>query len=69
MTRDATGCGSLSAARPRRRVIRELAAMYVVPDDLDPIRVLLVIERPNNDGGTGSHLVYVCLCEEIDSDA
>lgn len=45
------------------RVIRELDSRYIVPANIDPIRVLLVIERPNNDGGTGSHFVYVCLCE------
>lgn len=51
---------------PRRRVIRELELRYAVPPDIDPIRVLQVLEVPNNDGGTGSHRVYVCLCEEVD---
>lgn len=53
-----------SPAKPRR-VIRELDSRYVVPADIDPIRVLTVIDRPNDDGGTGSHLIYVCLCDEV----
>ena len=38
---------------------------YVIPDHVaDVIRVLWVEEVPNNDGGTGSHRVYVCLVKE-----
>jgi hypothetical protein len=58
---------SLGDTRPRR-VIKDLDSRYVVPANLDPIRVLLVRHEPNNDGGTGSHYVYVTLCEEIDDD-
>ena len=49
---------------PRRQVIRELDARYVIPADVEPIRILLVEDRPYNDGGTGTHRVYTCLCWE-----
>ena len=51
-----------------RRFIKELDARYCVPAGYEPIRVLAVRQEPNNDGGTGSHYVYVTLCEEVEDD-
>jgi hypothetical protein len=56
----------VSVAEPRR-FIKELDSRYVIPAEWNPIRVLLVRQEPNNDGGTGSHYVYVTLCEEVDT--
>lgn len=50
----------------RRRIIRALDARYVVPDGVEPIRVLSMTQEANNDGGTGWHYVYHVLCEEVD---
>lgn len=61
--------GNLPLNERSRRVIRELDARYVIPKGIDPIRVLTVLQVANNDGGTGSHNVYVCLCDEVDDDA
>lgn len=50
----------------RRRVIKILDSRYVVPDDIEPERILMVTQEANNDGGTGFHYVYHVLCEEVD---
>jgi hypothetical protein len=51
----------------RRRVIKALDGRYVIPDEIDPVRVLFVTQVANNDGGTGWHYEYHVLCEEVDS--
>ena len=56
-----------STAR-NRRVIKTLDSRYVIPNDLDPVRILQTLQVPNNDGGTGWHYEYVTLCEEVDTD-
>lgn len=50
----------------KRRIIRVLDSRFVVPKDCDPIKILLVTQAPNNDGGTGWHYEYHVLCEEVD---
>lgn len=57
---------SLNESR-RRRVIKELDGRYVVPETIDPIRVLMVRQVPDG-AGTNWHWVYVTLCEEVDPD-
>ena len=49
-----------------RRVIKTLDSRFVVPNDIEPIRILTMTLEANNDGGTGSHYVYHVLCEEVD---
>lgn len=51
----------------RRRIIKRLDARYVIPDELDPIRILQTFQVPNNDGGTGWHYEYDVLCEEVET--
>lgn len=52
--------------RPRRRFIKAFDSRYMIPDDVEPIRVLSMTQEANNDGGTGWHYVYHVLCEEVD---
>lgn len=54
-----------SGAR-RRRVIKQLDSRFIVPDDIEPLRILLVTQEANNDGGTGWHYVYHVLAEEAE---
>lgn len=56
-----------TAPPPRRRVLKTLDSRFVVPDDLDPIRILQTLQVANNDGGTGWHYEFVTLCEEVDT--
>lgn len=42
-------------AAKRRRVIKMLDSRYIVADDIEPLKILLVTQAANNDGTTGFH--------------
>lgn len=55
--------------RKPRQIIKVLDARYVIPGDLDPIRILQSMKVANEDGGTGWHWEFVTLCEEVEVEA
>lgn len=60
---EALAIAVLNAAR-RRRVIKILDSRFIVPEDVDPLRILLVTKAPNDDGTTNFHYEYHVLAEE-----
>ena len=60
---------SPSRSHTARRVIKSLDTRFVVPEGLEPIRILQTLQVANNDGGTGWHYEYVTLCEEVEAES
>ena len=50
---------------PGRRCIRRLDDRYVIPTDIEVVRVIGWEHVANQDGGTGMHWEYICLVEEV----
>jgi hypothetical protein len=48
-----------------RRILRRIDSRYMIPDGLEVERVVSEVREPNNDGGTGWHYEYVCVCREV----